>query len=186
MTTAYFAFLGFLVVERLFELFLSRANARAALARGGREVGHAHFRVMAAVHTLFLAACALEVLLLERPFVPALGYGALALALGAQGLRYWAIATLGQRWNVRILFVPGEAPVTRGPYRWVRHPNYAAVIIELAAVPLIHSAWLTALVFTAANAWLLSVRIAAEEKALGEAYQAAFAGRARFIPRGQP
>lgn len=178
----YLIFLGLLGTERLFELALSRRNARRAFERGGREVGQAHYRVMAALHTLFLVSCAAEVVLLGRPFHPAVGLPALVLAVCAQALRYWAIHTLGDRWNVRIIFVPGAAPVTSGPYRYVRHPNYVAVILELAMVPLIHGAYLTAALFSAANAALLYVRIRAEEAALGQAYQDAFAGRPRFVP----
>jgi len=183
---AYLAFLGLLVLERFGELALSARNARRAFARGGREVGQAHYRVMATLHTLFFFACAAEVLLLGRPFVPTLGAVSLGVAVLAQGLRYWAIATLGERWNVRIIFVPGEGPVTAGPYRFIRHPNYLAVILELAFVPLIHSAWVTAVAFTLANAALLTVRIRAEEAALGTAYEAAFAGRRRFVPGEKP
>ena len=179
----WFAFLGLLALERLFELWLSRRNARLAVAQGAVETGQRHFAVMKAVHTAFLFACAAEVLWLRRPWPGSLGWAALGVALLAQGLRYWAIATLGPRWNVRILVLPGTAPVTAGPYRFVRHPNYVAVAIELFAVPIAHGAWLTALVFTAANAALLAVRIRAEERALGAAYGEAFAGRPRFLPR---
>lgn len=181
-TALYLGFLLLLGAERLFELALSARNARRAFARGAVEVGQAHFRVMSLVHTLFLFSCAAEVLLLDRAFPGAVGFAALAVALLAQGLRYWAIATLGDRWNVRIIFVPNDAPVTGGPYRWVRHPNYVAVIVELAAVPLIHGAYWTAAAFTLANALLLSVRIRAEERALGALYANAFNSRPRFVP----
>jgi methyltransferase len=182
-TGVYLGLLGLLGLERLFELSLSRRNARRALEQGGREVGHAHYRVMAGLHTLFLLSCALEVVLLGRPFLPALFAVALLGALLAQLLRYWAIRTLGERWNVRILFVPGLPPVTAGPYRFIRHPNYLAVGMEMLCVPLIHGAWLTAALFSIANAALLTVRIRAEEAALGGAYQAAFASVRRFLPR---
>jgi methyltransferase len=141
---------------------------------------------MTVVHTLFLGSCAGEVLLAHRPFPGALGFVALGVALGAQCLRYWAIGSLGERWNVRIIVVPHAPPVTTGPYRFVRHPNYLAVILEIAAVPLIHGAWVTALAFTAANALLLGVRIRAEEVALGEAWAAAFDRHPRFVPRVRP
>lgn len=179
---AYTAFVALVGVERLGELALSRRNARLAFERGGVEVGQGHYRVMAALHTLFLVACVAEVHLLDRPFPGAVGYAALAAALLSQGLRYWAIATLGPRWNVRIVFVPGDTPVTAGPYRLVRHPNYVAVVIEMLAIPLVHGAWLTALVFSAANAALLTVRIRAEERALGAPYEAAFGQKPRFVP----
>jgi methyltransferase len=155
-----------------------------ARARGGVESGQGHYPVMAGFHGLFLVACALEVVLLRRPFPGLLGWTALGVVVTAQTLRYWAIATLGWRWNTRIVVVPGAAPVTGGPYRWVRHPNYVAVIAEMIALPLVHGAWLTALLFSLGNSWLLRVRIRAEERALGEPWRHAFAGRPRFVPGG--
>jgi methyltransferase len=181
----YLAFLALIGLERLGELALSRRNAKRAFARGAVEVGQGHYRVMAAFHTVFLVACAAEVIGWRRGFPGALGYAALALALSAQALRYWAIATLGERWNVRIIVVPRVAPVVAGPYRWVRHPNYVAVAVEMLCVPLIHGAWFTALVSTVGNGLLLLVRIRAEEAALGSAYAQAFAGRPRFFPGGK-
>ncbi|QRN98658.1 isoprenylcysteine carboxyl methyltransferase family protein [Archangium violaceum] len=178
----YLGFLGLLAIERLVELVLSKRNAARALARGGTETGQGHYRVMVVFHSLFLVACVAEVLGLSRPFSGGAGFAALGVALVAQALRYWAIASLGERWNTRIIVVPGLPPVTRGPYRYLRHPNYVAVVLELAAVPLIHGAWVTALVFSLGNALLLRVRIRAEEEALGAAYAKAFAGRPRFIP----
>jgi methyltransferase len=185
MVTSRALYLGFLLLlaaERLFEVVLSRRNAARALARGGRESGQAHFPFMVALHTAFLASCAVESAF--RPFPGALGWGALAVALGAQALRYWAVASLGDRWNVRVIVVRGEAPVQRGPYRLVRHPNYAAVVLEMIAVPLVHGCWATALVFSALNLLVLRVRIRAEEDALGAPWQDAFAGRPRFLPGG--
>ncbi len=178
----YLVFLGLLVVERLGELVLSARNARRVLAEGGKELGQRHYRVMTLLHTAFLFACVGEVLLLSRPFPGVIGWAALAVAVLAQALRYWAILTLGYRWNTRILFLPGAEPVTAGPYRFVRHPNYLAVILELFAVPLIHGGFLTAIVFSLANAVLLTVRIRAEEAALGAEYARAFSSRPRFFP----
>ena len=103
-------------------------------------------------------------------------------AARAQGLRYWAIASLGDRWNTRIIVLPDAAPVTRGPYRFVRHPNYLAVVVEIACLPLIHGAWFTALAFSLGNAALLYVRVRSEEAALGARYATAFAHRPRFVP----
>lgn len=179
---AYLGLVVVLVLERLFELALSRRNAALAFARGAVEVGQGHYRVMAAFHTLFLFACGAEVLLLARAFPGGWGVAALGVALGAQALRYWAIATLGERWNVRIIVLPDTEPVTSGPYRFLRHPNYVAVVAELLAIPLVHGAWVTALVFTVGNAALLTVRIRAEEAALGPLYARAFAKRPRFLP----
>jgi methyltransferase len=116
------------------------------------------------------------------PLRLALALPALAVALGTQGLRYWAVWTLGDRWNTRVIARRGDAPVTRGPYRYLRHPNYLAVVLELAAVPLIQGCWRTALCFSLGNAILLAVRIPAEERALGDLYRSAFEGRPRLIP----
>jgi methyltransferase len=178
----YLVFLGLLYVERIAELLVSRRNARLAFAAGAVEIGRGHFPVMVAVHAVFPLACAAEVLALHRGFPGAMGFAALAVALAAQALRWWVAATLGWRWNTRIIVVPGAEPVTAGPYRLLRHPNYLAVMLEALGVPLIHGAWLSAAVFVAANAALLSVRIPAEERALGERYSRAFAGLPRFLP----
>jgi methyltransferase len=182
----YLGGLSLLALERVYELVLARRNARIVLARGGIEVGRAHFRVMAIVHTLFLVSCAAEVVLGGRKFPGALGVVALVAALSAQGLRHWAVHTLGERWNVRIIVEPNAAPVTGGPYRFLRHPNYLAVIVELAAVPLVHGAWITAVVFSLANALILAVRIRAEERALGSSWAEAFERHPRLYPRIRP
>jgi len=181
----YFAFLALLALERIGELVLSRRNARRAFARGAVEVGQRHYRVMAVFHTLFLVACAVEPIVWPHAYPAALGAAALAGAVAAQALRYWAIATLGERWNVRIIVLPGAAPVVAGPYRWVRHPNYVAVVLEMLCVPLIHGAFVTALAFSLGNGLLLLVRIRAEEAALGNGYADAFAATPRFIPGGK-
>jgi methyltransferase len=182
VTRLYFALLAAVALERLVELVLSRRNAARAFARGAVEVGQAHYRVMVAVHTLFLACCALEPLVFPRALPAAVSAAAFVLALGAQALRYWAIATLGAGWNTRIIVFPGAAPVVGGPYRFVRHPNYVAVCVELLCLPLVGGAVITALVFSAANAALLFVRIRAEEAALGQGYARAFAATPRFLP----
>ncbi len=169
-------------LERVVELRLSRRNADRAFARGAIEVGQAHYRVMAAFHTLFLVACVGEAWLCHRPFPGALGWAALVGAVLAQALRYWAIWTLGDRWNTRIIVVPEAAPVTGGPYRFLRHPNYLAVVMEMALLPIVHGAWVTAVVFSLGNAVILFVRIRAEEAALGPRYAEAFARRHRFVP----
>lgn len=184
MVNAYLALLALVAAERAFELWLSQRNAARAFARGGIELGQSHYRWMRALHAGFLASCALEVVGLERAFDARIALPMLALALAAQALRYWSIATLGPRWNVRVIVVPGEPVVTSGPYRWLRHPNYLAVVIEGFALPLIHGAWLTALVFSALNAWLLTLRIRTEERALAEhcSFAARLGDRPRFVP----
>ena len=158
--------IGLVALERLAELVVAQRNARWAFARGGRETGAGHYPVMVVLHTGLLVGCLVEVWVADPPFLPALGWPMLVLALGAQLLRWWCIATLGPRWNTRVIVVPDLPLVARGPYRWLRHPNYVAVVVEGFALPLVHSAWVTALVFTVANAFLLSVRIRTENVAL--------------------
>lgn len=181
---AYLGLMALLGIERIVELTISRRNAAWAFNRGGVETGRGHFGFMKVLHTGFLFACCVEVLVLGRPFIPFLGYPMLAVALAAQALRYWAIHSLGPYWNVRVIVVPGETARASGPYRYLRHPNYLAVILEGIAVPLIHGAWITAIVFTVLNALLLSVRIRCEERALSMhcSYQQRLGRRRRFVP----
>lgn len=160
--------IGVVVLERVVELVVARRNAQWAFARGGREAGFGHYPVMVVLHTALLVGALAEVWLADRPFLPALGWLMLALAVGSQVLRWWCIATLGPRWNTRVIVVPGMPLVTTGPYRVLRHPNYVAVVVEGFALPLVHSAWLTALLFTVANAALLWVRISTENRALAQ------------------
>ena len=174
--------LALLIVERLFELNLARRNARRAFARGAVEVGRAHYRVMVALHTAFIVSCAVEAIFFPHRFAPAVAWIALAAEAVAQALRYWAVATLGERWNTRIVVTPESAPVTRGPYRFMRHPNYLAVAIEIAALPMIGGAIFTAIFFSIANAMLLAVRIPAEERAMGRRYADELGSRSRFVP----
>jgi methyltransferase len=160
------------VAERMLELVVSARNARWAFERGGRESGRAHFPPMVALHTGLIAACALEPVLAGRPFIPALAVPAAVLALAAQGLRWWCIATLGPQWNTRVVVVPGAGRISSGPYRYLRHPNYVAVVAEGIALPLVHTAWLTAVIFSVLNAALLRVRIHSEAGALAMLGQA--------------
>jgi methyltransferase len=155
-------------LERVVELVISTRNARLAFSRGGVEYGKRHFPVMVTLHSALLVACVLEVALLDRPFLPALGWPMLAVVVLCQVGRYWCIASLGSQWNTRVIVVPSlPAVVDRGPYRWLRHPNYWIVAIEGVALPLVHSAWITAVVFTVANAvLLLRFRIPVENRAL--------------------
>jgi methyltransferase len=124
---------------------------------------------MVVLHIALLVGCLAEVHALDRPFVGWLGWPMLAVVVVAQALRWWCIATLGSQWNTRVVVVPGLSLVDRGPYRWLRHPNYVAVVAEGVALPLVHDAWLTALVFTVLNAVLLSVRIPCENRLLAVA-----------------
>jgi methyltransferase len=166
VVTAYVVLVLAVGLERLFELVVAKRNLAWALERGGVETGFGHYPVMVVLHTALLVGCIVEVLALDRPFVPALGWPMVVLVLAAQGLRWWCIRTLGPQWNTRVVIVPGLPLVGGGPYRFLRHPNYVAVVVEGLALPLAHSAWLTAVVFTVANAALLTVRIRTEARAL--------------------
>jgi methyltransferase len=153
-------------LERVAELGVSERHRRWSMAAGGVESGAGHYPVMVVLHTGLLGGALLEALALHRPFLPWLGWPMLVLVLAAQGLRWWCVATLGRQWCTRVVVVPGLSAVRAGPYRWLRHPNYVAVVVEGFALPLVHTAWVTALVFTLANAWLLRVRIRTENSAL--------------------
>ncbi|HZC18686.1 MAG TPA: isoprenylcysteine carboxylmethyltransferase family protein [Rubrobacteraceae bacterium] len=153
--------------QRLLELILARRNERRARARGAVERGQGHYPLIVALHILWLVSTLVEGLLCG-PVFPAFWPVPLALFLLVQPLRYWAIFSLGESWNTKILVAPGAKPVRRGPYRYLNHPNYVVVVVEILAFPSIFGAWITALVFTVLNAALLSVRIRAENRALSE------------------
>lgn len=162
----YLTLIAAVAVERLVELVVSKRNLAWSLARGGTEYGFGHYPFMVVLHIGLLVACVLEPLLLDRPFIPALGWPMLAAVLAAQALRWWCIGTLGPQWNTRVIVIPGASRVVAGPYRWLPHPNYVAVVIEGFALPLVHTAWLTATVFTVLNALLLRTRLRVENAAL--------------------
>jgi len=170
---AYTLFVLAVGAERLAEMVVSKRHLSWALRHGGKEYGGGHYPAMVVLHTALLVGCVVEVWTLDRPFLPVLGWSMVALVIASQGLRWWCIGTLGQRWNTRIVVIPGLPLVDRGPYRWFRHPNYVAVVVEGIALPMVHTAWITALVFTVLNACLRRVRITAENAALTLAAPAA-------------
>lgn len=153
-------------LERIAEMVVAQRNLAWSKSRGGVEFGASHYPVMVLLHTALLVGCLAEVFWLDRPFIPALGWPMLAIVIAAQGLRWWCITTLGQQWNTRVVVIPGADRVEGGPYRLMSHPNYVAVVAEGIALPLVHSAWITALTFTALNALLLTKRISVENSAL--------------------
>jgi methyltransferase len=156
-------------IERLIELLVAKGNVRWALAHGGKEFGRNHYPVMVVLHTALLLGCVIEVWALHRPFLPWIGWPMLVVVAASQVLRWWCVTTLGRRWNTRVIVLPKSQLVQSGPYRWIHHPNYVAVVAEGVALPLVHGAWLTAIGFTVANALLLTVRIKVENSALGYA-----------------
>ncbi len=160
------ALIALVAIERVAELIVSNRHAAWAFARGGVEYGRGHYPPMVVLHSALLVGALLEAWFFGRDFIDWLGWTMLALVALAQALRWWCILTLGNSWNTRVI-VTAEVPlVTRGPYRWISHPNYVAVVIEGFALPLVHTSWITAVTFTVLNAWLLTVRIRSENAAL--------------------
>ncbi len=164
---AYIVLVAAVAGERIAELVVSKRHAEWAFARGGVEYGRSHYPVMAIMHGALLVSCVVEVVVAGRPFLPWLGWPMLALVVATEVLRWRCVSALGKQWNTRVIVVPGMPLVTSGPYRWLRHPNYLAVAVEVAALPLVHTAWVTAVAFSVANALLLlGFRIPIEERAL--------------------
>jgi methyltransferase len=181
----YILFLAAVGLGRLAEMGISRRHQRALAARGAQKVAEPHFRWMVLLHGGVLVAAALEVGLLERPLIPALAAAMIGLFVLSNALRWWVIRTMAEHWNVQVVDSLGLGVVTHGPFRWIRHPNYLAVFVELLAVPLIHTAWLTALLGGLAHIWVLRRRIVVEEAVLlaNPDYRAAMGHKPRFIPR---
>lgn len=166
---AYNLFILLIAAERLVELIVSRRNARWSFAHGGKEFGRSHYPAMVSMHALLLVSCIVEVATQHRPFLPWLGWPMVALVAASTAMRWWCVATLGKHWNPRLIVIPNAELVQKGPYRLLHHPNYTAVAVEVAALPLVHSAWWTAVVFSLANAAILRIRITSENRALGYA-----------------
>jgi len=158
---------GLVAIQRLLELLYSRKNERKLRARGAVERGGGHYPVIVAIHSLWLVSTLVEGLS-RGPEPPAWWPVPLAAFLLVQPLRYWAILSLGENWNTRVLVVPGGKLVRNGPYRYFPHPNYVVVVVEILTFPLIFGAWITAVVFSLLNAALLYVRIRTENRALKE------------------
>jgi methyltransferase len=183
-----YAFLGLLLLVallRLVELSISKRHQQEMLARGAAKVEEPKFRWMVALHAAVLLGAALEVVYFHRPFLPWLAGPMFAVFLAANAVRWWVIRTLGQHWNVQVMDSTRLGVVTSGPFRYVRHPNYAAVFAEMLALPLIHTAWVTAAAGAVGHVAVLARRIATEEQVLfaNPDYRAKMAGKPRFLPR---
>lgn len=188
MDLSVIAFLGLLAAVallRILELQISRRHQKVMVAGGASKVEEPRFRWMVALHTAVLVGAAIEVIFLHRPFLPVLAAIMLIVFLAANGLRWWVIHTMGNHWNVQVMDSSKLGVVSSGPFRYVRHPNYAAVFAEMLSLPLIHTAWITAAAGTLAHVAVLSQRLSTEERVLlaNPEYRAAMSGKPRFIPR---
>lgn len=185
MTIAYLALLALAGIGRLVELGISRRNQRQLEKQGVRKFAEPHFRWMVLLHGGVLIAAAVEVVILHRPLIPALAIPMGVLFVLANLLRWWVIRTLAGHWNVEVMASSHVGVVTSGPYRWVRHPNYVAVVAELFALPMIHTAWITALVGTAADLEILRRRVGVEDGVLmaNPIYRVTMSAKPRFLPR---
>lgn len=173
---------AFLLIQRLLELVLAERNRRWAMDQGGKESGEWHYPLIVAVHAAFYLSLVLEYRYLSSGW-NALWPVWLAILVLAQGLRIWAILSLGRYWNTRIIVIPGKKPVMRGPYRWIRHPNYLVVVTEIFVIPVLCGAYFTAASFSAINAVVLYLRIREEERAIGSLGGIDLSRLPRFIPR---
>jgi methyltransferase len=169
--TFFTVLVGLVGLERVAELVVSRRNAAWCLRRGGVETGRRHYPVMVVLHTGLLVGMLAEAWLRRPEVGPWLALPMVALAVASQSLRWWCIGTLGRRWNTRVIVVPDLPLVKSGPYRFFSHPNYVAVVVEGVALPLVHACWITAVLFTVANAVLLTVRLRVENAALAATSQ---------------
>jgi len=171
---------------RLFELWFAKRNERYVKALGAKEFGARHYPWIVLMHVLFLLSLAVEAL--RKGARPSRRWPLLfPLFLAVEGLRAWTILSLGRFWNTKILIVPNRPVVKKGPYRWIRHPNYVVVALEIVLLPLLFQAPMTAFIFSLFNALMLSIRISTEEQALSAFtdYQEVFQVRPRFLPLGR-
>jgi methyltransferase len=180
----YLALLAAVGVLRLVELRISRQHQKRMLAQGALRVREPHFKWMVVVHTGILIGAAIEVVALRRPFLPLLAAPMFALFLASNLMRVWVVRTLGDLWSVQVMDSTRIGVVTAGPFRFVRHPNYTGVILEMISLPLIHTAWITAIVTAPVYSFALTMRIRGEESVLmaNPEYRATMGHKPRFLP----
>ncbi|HLW98088.1 MAG TPA: isoprenylcysteine carboxylmethyltransferase family protein [Candidatus Acidoferrales bacterium] len=182
---AYFGLLVAAGAGRLMEMGISRRNQRKLLEQGITRVREPRFPWMVLLHAGVFVAAGLEVVVLRRPLIPALAISMGTLFLLSNMLRWWVMGTLRSHWSVQVMDSARLGVVSSGPYRWVRHPNYVAVFVELISLPLIYSAWITASIAAIAHIWVLHNRLAVEDRVLlaNPGYRAAMGAKPRFLPR---
>lgn len=159
--------ISIVILQRLTELVIAKNNEKRMIAQGAYEVGARHYPAIVLLHTAFFVSLLLEVVIRKPSLSPLWGV-LLTVFLLTQLLRVWCLASLGKYWNTKIIILPGADVVMKGPYKFIRHPNYVIVAIEILVLPMIFGAYITAILFTLLNAWMMSVRIPQEERALKE------------------
>lgn len=166
------------------EWFIAQQNEKWMVKKGGIEHGSEHYPYIIALHIFFLLVFFLEVTFLKKELTY-IWYILLPILALAQVIRYWAIYSLGKYWNTKIIIVPGELVISKGPYLYMKHPNYVIVAVEILIIPLLFQAYITAVLFTLLNMVIMTIRIPAEEKALQQHtnYNESFGMRTRFIPK---
>lgn len=181
---AFLALLAAVGAGRLIELGISRRNQKRMRAGGARLVPDFHFLWMVLWHGGILLGAAAEVIFLRPPFLPALAVPMMLLFVFSNLLRWWVIRALAVHWNVQVMDSASLGVVSHGPYRWIRHPNYVAVFLEVVSLPLLHTAWRTALVAGVVTVFVVSRRLAVEEAVLlqNPAYREAMGAKPRFLP----
>lgn len=179
----FFCFLLFFILQRLVELFVAKRNERKMKQQGALEFGKKQYIVIVFLHICFFLSFLSEVMIFHKTLSTLWPLLLITLLL-IQGLRIWAMASLGERWNTKILVLPKKDIVMKGPYRYIRHPNYVVVVCELLLIPLFFQAYVTAITFCFCNAYVLSLRIREEERALIEMtnYRQRFINISRFTP----
>ena len=185
MTVAYIGLLVLVGIERLVEVAISRRNQAKMRQQGAQKIREPHFPWLVLFHTVILIAAGVEVLFLHRPLIPALALSMALLFILSNLLRYWVIHLLADLWNIQIMDSSRIGIVTSGPYRWVRHPNYVGVVLEVFSLPMIHTAWITAVAGTLVYFEILRRRIKIEDSVLmsNPAYREAMGDKPKFFPR---
>jgi methyltransferase len=180
----FYVLFSLLIVQRVTELFIAKRNEKWMLKRGGVEYGSEHYPFIVTLHVLFLLSLLVEVSILQRELTN-LWYLLIPILALTQIIRYWSVFSLGNFWNTKIIIVPNNQVVSKGPYRYMKHPNYVVVAVEILLIPLLFQAYITALLFTLLNIVMMTIRIPIEEKALQRHtnYQKVFNLRTRFVPK---
>jgi methyltransferase len=162
---AFWLFISIIITQRILELFVAKQNEKWMKSQGAIEFGKRHYPVIVFVHILFFISLITEVQFFQKDISPLWPLFLVAF-LAVQAVRIWALLSLGRFWNTKILVLPGAAVIKKGPYKYLKHPNYCVVVLELIIIPLMFHAYFTAILFTLLNMFVLSIRIPAEEYAL--------------------